>query len=369
VGRVLRSLVQPVRLGVVGCGSVARRRHLPALRSLRELEVVALADTDEARCERLADDFGVARRCRSVDELLESPDVEAVAVLTPASAHADVALTALQAGKSVFVEKPLALSLGECDALVEAAEQSSSATVMVGYNLRWHSLVRRARAMLQDGAIGRVTAVATAFTDPHLTRPELPEWRARRDLGGGTVLEKLVHHFDLWRFLLDDEVDDVLALASSGRTDDEVTAVSARMREGALVQALASDLTSATNVVALYGEGGTLRLDMLRFDGLEHTRLHDYPGAPRLRARRLLGQAAQFATGLGEVRRGGLFAATYANEWRQFALAHREGRRQPGASFEDGRRAFQVALAAGQSAALGRSVSVDAAAETAAEAT
>lgn len=362
MGRVLRSRVQPLRLGVVGCGSVAERRHLPALSSLSEVDVVALADTDSARCERLAHDFGVARRCRSVAEVLESSDAEAVAVLTPASAHAEVALTALQAGTSVFVEKPLALSLADCDALVEEAERSSGATAMVGFNLRWHSLVRRARAMLHDGAIGRVTAVATAFTDPHLTRSQLPEWRARRDLGGGTVLEKLVHHFDLWRFLLDDEVDDVLALARSDRTDDEVTAVSARMCKGALAQALASDLTSATNVVTLYGEEGMIRLDLLRFDGLEHSALRDYPGAPRLRARRLLGSAAQFAANLGEVRRGGLFQTTYANQWRQFALAHHE-RRQPGATFEDGRRALQVALAAGQSATLGRSVSVDAMAE------
>jgi predicted dehydrogenase len=368
VGRVLRSHVQPLRLGVVGCGSVARRRHLPALHSLAELEVVALADTDEARCERLADDFGIASRCRSVGELLESSEVDAVAVLTPAVAHATVALTALQAGKSVFVEKPLALSLVDCDALVEAADQSSSATVMVGFNLRWHSLVLRARQMLQDGAIGRVTAVVTSFTDPHLTRLERPEWRARRDLGGGTVMEKLVHHFDLWRFLLRDEVDDVLAFARSGRTDDEVTTVSARMREGALAQALASDLTSATNVVTLYGEEGVLRIDLLRFDGLEHSALHDFPGAPRQRARRLLGAASELASSLGEVRRGGLFAATYANEWRQFSLAHREGR-QPGATFEDGRRALQVALAAAQSATLGRAVSVDAAADTAAGAT
>lgn len=368
MGRVLRSRVQPLRLGVVGCGGVAGRRHLPNLRSLPELEVVALADTDEARCKRLADDFGVARRCRSVEELLEASDVDAVAVLTPASAHAEVALIALQAGKSVFVEKPLALSPADCDALVEGAERSSSATVMVGFNLRWHTLVRRARTMLQEGAIGRVTAVATAFTDPHLTRPELPEWRARRDLGGGTVLEKLVHHFDLWRFLLEDDVDDVLAHARSDRTEDEVTTVSARMSGGALAQALASDLTSATNAVTLYGEEGVLRLDLLRFDGLEHSALHDYPGTPRLRARRLLGAATQLGRSIGEVRRGGLFHTSYANQWRAFARAHREGRR-PGATFEDGRRALQVALATAEAATLGRTVSVDAAAVTAAEAT
>lgn len=352
----------------MGCGGVARRRHLPALRRLPEIDVVALADTDEATCEQLADEFAVAHRFGSVDELLESSDADAVAVLTPASSHADVTLRALEAGKSVFVEKPLALSLADCDALVQRAEESSAATVMVGFNLRWHSLVRRARALLRNGAIGRVTAVATAFTDPHLTRREVPEWRTRRDLGGGTVLEKLVHHFDLWRFLLDDDVDEVLALTRSGRVEDEVAAASARMREGALAQALASDLTSATNLVTLYGDEGVLRLDLLRFDGLEHSALHDFPGAARLRARRLVGATTQFVASFGEVRRGGLFATTYASQWRHFAAAHRDGRRSE-TTFEDGRRALQIALAASQSAALGRPVRVDAGAVTPAEAT
>jgi predicted dehydrogenase len=349
--------VAPVKLGIVGCGFVAEHRHLPTLRRLPEIHVEAVADADRDRCERVAARFGVPYRYDSVHALLERPEVEAVAVCTPASAHAEVAGAALEAGKHVFVEKPLTLSLEEADALVERARRQSSATAMVGFNLRWHRLVRQAQALLRQGSIGRVTAVVTTLTDARSTVPGLPAWRRQRHLGGGSLLEKLVHHFDLWRFLLDDEADEVFALTRGGQGEDEVTMVTGRMRGGTLVHALASDLTSSSNHVDLYGEEGALGLDLYRFDGLERSMLHDLPGAPVTRVRRVLASAAQLAAGLGEIRHGGLFDATYGAEWRHFAGAVRTSR-QADCTFEDGRRALQIALAAAASASVGRPISV-----------
>jgi predicted dehydrogenase len=133
--------------------------------------------------------------------------------------------------------------------------------------------------------------------------------------------------------------------------------VTGRLSQGALAHALASDLTSSSNEVSLYGEEGALRLDLYRFDGFERSTLRDLPGAPRTRVRRALATAVQLAANLGEVRRGGLFDATYDAEWRRFAAAVREGG-DPGCTFEDGRQALRIALAAAGSASLGRPVKV-----------
>jgi predicted dehydrogenase len=348
--------LEPLKLGIVGCGFVTERRHLPTLQRLSEVRVVALADVDSDKCERVAARFGRPSCHPDVRALLANADVDAVAVCTPASTHTEVALPALDAGKHVFVEKPITLSLEEAGTLVRRA-QNLSATTTVGFNQRHHRLVREARKLLRDGAVGRVTAIATRFTDARLAQPDLPAWRSRRETGGGGLLEKLIHHFDLWRFLLDDEVEDVFADSRGSRSDDETTLVTGRMSKGALAHAFGSDLSTSSNEALVYGEKGSILVDLYRFDGLIFSGMLDLPGAPLTRLRRLATGAAQLSRSLGELRSGGLFNASYAAEWRCFAAAAR-GSRPPGSTFEDGLRALEITFAAAQSASLGRRIKV-----------
>jgi predicted dehydrogenase len=329
--------VEPLKLGIAGCGFVTESRHLPTLEGLPEIRVVALADVDLAKCERLASRFGQPSSHPDVDALLADSDVEAVAVCTPASTHAEVALPALDAGKHVLLEKPIALSLADADALVEWA-QKLPVTTTVAFNQRYHPLVREARERLREGALGAVTAVATRMTGARLAQPDLPAWRRRRDLGGGGLLEKLVHHFDLWRFLLDDEVEDVFADSRCERADDDTTLVTARMRRGTLVHAFGSDLSPLSNEVLVYGEKGSVHVDLYRLDGLVFSGVGEMPS-------------------LGEQGSGALWDESYTAQWRSFAAAAR-GSGRPASTFEDGRRALQIALAAAQSASLRRRIKV-----------
>src|SRR5207244_5441235 len=130
------------------------------------------------------------------------------------------------------------LTLDDCDRLIESA-RGSPQTVMVAFNLRWHRLVRRARELIQSGRIGPVDSIQTVLTG---TLRELgPGWRTDRRLGGGVLLEKGAHHYDLWRYLLGSEVEEVSALSHSSRFDDELAIVTARIRNGALASTLPSD--------------------------------------------------------------------------------------------------------------------------------
>src|SRR6185503_8991603 len=104
-------------LGLIGCGTVARAQHLPVLRRVPELRVVAAMDVDATACRALAAQWSIPRCHATVDALLADPAVEAVAICVPATAHVDVAIAALDARKHVFMEKPIALSLGEADRL------------------------------------------------------------------------------------------------------------------------------------------------------------------------------------------------------------------------------------------------------------
>src|SRR6185436_2786222 len=151
---------EPLRVGLVGCGWVSEVCHLPALRDIREAEVVAVADLDRERAERMAGQYGIARRHTDYRALLDDPRVEAVAVCVPSRSHLEVALAALDAGKHLFIEKPLTADLDDCDRLVERASRSP-VKAMVGFNMRWHRLVRQARDLIAGGALDPIQSMWT----------------------------------------------------------------------------------------------------------------------------------------------------------------------------------------------------------------
>jgi predicted dehydrogenase len=346
----------PVRIGIVGCGFVARERHLPAIARVPEAVVTALADLEPGPLDELGRRSGVRSLHREPLELTRDPAVDAVAVCVPAAGHVDVALAALETGRHVLVEKPLALSLADADRLIEAAAASAGKAI-VGFNLRWHRLVRDAQRLLEAGAIGRIHAVHTVYSDPISRRPGLPQWRRDRRLGGGSVLEKGVHHFDLVRLLLRDELAEVHARSAGARGDDESVAISGETKGGTLVTSLVMDSTTVGNTLTFFGEEGSLHLDLYRSDGLELRALSELPGAPAARLRRAAAAASQLAANVREVRAGGAFDSSYVHEWRHVAAVVR-GEAEPECTLTDGRAAIEIAFAVLASASCGAPVRV-----------
>ncbi len=168
----MRDRSKLIKLGLIGCGRAAETLHLPALRWVPEIEVVAVADIDLNRLQRVAERFHIKRRYSNFTALLDDPVVEAIAVCVPPELHGEVALAALDAGKHLFIEKPLALSLEQCDQLIQRATCSSSIT-MVGFNLRWHRLVRQARTIIQQGVLWRILQELYQRGWPHHLLPRV----------------------------------------------------------------------------------------------------------------------------------------------------------------------------------------------------
>jgi len=142
---------RPLKIGIIGCGRVTESFHLPALKQLPNTEVVGLADIDKARLNRVANQFRIERRVTEYSELLSDLSIDCVTVCVPAQFHVEVALAALEAGKHVFVEKPLALTLEDCDRLIEKANSVEN-KITVGFNLRHHRLIQEAQQIIQEGA-------------------------------------------------------------------------------------------------------------------------------------------------------------------------------------------------------------------------
>lgn len=351
----MNSLVNgaPVRVGLIGCGQAGAHSHLPALGFVPEVEVVALADSDPDRLNAAAKRFHVTRCYADYCLLLKDPAVEAVAVCVPVESHVETGIAVLDAGKHLFLEKPLALNLDEADRLIERAARSSR-KVMLGFNLRWHRLAQRARELIQQDGLGALELIRSGLTSYHET---IPEWRRTRARGGGVFFEQAVHHFDLWRFLTGAEVEEVFAVSRSGVWEDEAATITARLSNGVLAAAVFAVHTGKRNEVEVYGREACVSVSFYRFDSFDYATgasRTDGIGVRLNKAQRALRETPQEVLRL---RQGGDFLISYQTEWRQFCAAIRNDVPVL-CTLDDGRRALQIALAATRSVTLGRPVKV-----------
>jgi myo-inositol 2-dehydrogenase/D-chiro-inositol 1-dehydrogenase len=324
---------------------VTALRHLPALSRTHDVEVVALADVDPARLKQVADQFCIPYRCSDVRTLLDNVMVDIIAVCVPVQFHAGIALAALDAGKHVFIEKPLTVTLEEADCVNERAKQTDR-KVLVGFNFRWHRLIRQARALLQRGAVGQVEAIRTVFASAHETPSE---WQMYRVSGGGAFFDQAIHVFDLWRFILESEIEEVFATSRSGSWEDETVTITARLSNGVLATATCSERTGENNEVEVYGRGGRLQVSCYRFDGLQYFPQGSIPGNGRARAEEFLRTIKELPGSLMRLRHGGDVLDSYHEQWRHFLLAIRHNG-PLGCTLSDGRRALEIVFAAMASA-------------------
>ncbi|MGB5173590.1 MAG: Gfo/Idh/MocA family oxidoreductase [Thermoanaerobaculia bacterium] len=346
-----------LKVGLVGCGRACADLHLPALERLDDVQVVALADVDQDRLMKVADQYLVPCRYHDFLELVGDSTIDVVGVCVPVGGHVDVALSALDAGKHVFVEKPVALNLEDAARLAQRSA-SSGRKVMVGHNLRFHRLVGPARALLKQEGLGRVDTVQAVWTTDMALSTELPVWRRSRSSGGGVLFEMAVHHFDLVGYLLDDPIRQVMALGRDGGSEDSGAVVTARTRSGVLVSYSFSQESVVQNFIRINGEAGNLELDLYRFDGLRFWSAGQQAGNPKTRLRHLVETARQLPAGIRGVRTGGDYVVSYVAEWRAFVDCILQDSPSP-CSVEEGAKAVAVTLAATTALREGRPVEVD----------
>jgi myo-inositol 2-dehydrogenase/D-chiro-inositol 1-dehydrogenase len=341
--------VQPLSVGVIGCGWVAENGHVPALARIPELEPAAFADPDRVRLEAFGGRFGRARQYADHKSLIADPAVDAVAICVPTLLHAEVASAAAEAGKHVLLEKPPALSLDGWDRLADVVA-AAGVVLMIALNMRWHRSFRAVRELIRGGAIGRVQGVRSVLANNVLDRSDRAEWSSRRGQGGGALLEMGVHHLDLFRFLLDEDIGEVFAHIDG---DDDTLAVSARMRSGIPVSALFAQRTAQVNEVEVYGDRGWVKADPHSAPRCRDLTDKQWTIGSRMASVRAT-MSLQHA--LRTRREGGFYVSSFVDEWRHFLDAVRNGV-EVDVGIDSGRRLLQATLATAASASEGRPVS------------
>ncbi|MEB2362080.1 MAG: Gfo/Idh/MocA family oxidoreductase, partial [Bryobacteraceae bacterium] len=176
-----------VRLGLVGCGLFGER-HLRAFRAVRNAEIAAVFDVDRDRARLMAAEFKIPRVCESYQEICTLPDLDAVDVVTSEEAHADPVLTALSAGKHVFVEKPLAIEIDDCTRMIEAS-CTAGRILMVGHILRFETKCLMLKDELDSGRLGEIVSIHSWGNRPKTLLPRYGRTHP--------VLENSIHDIDL----------------------------------------------------------------------------------------------------------------------------------------------------------------------------
>lgn len=252
-----------IRLGIVGC-NYGRAVQLPAFRADPRCEVVAIAGTDAARTAQLAREAGVGKAFGDWKALVEDPGVDAVAIATPPRVQSAIAIRALQLGKPVFAEKPLAADLAGAEAMLREAVRARVPT-MVDFEFPELVTWRRAKAMLDDNAIGRLRHVSVTWhVENHATQKRMRNWKTQAADGGGVLGNFVSHNFYYLEWL----AGPIAGLSARlfglpGEPDFETTAALsitfASGAGGSLTMSSASYLGSGHRI-EFYGENGTLML-------------------------------------------------------------------------------------------------------------
>ncbi len=249
-----------VKIALAGYGWIAERVHLNVFARLQGCELVAVGERDAARLKEACRRAPQAKPCRDFRELLSLPEVKAVVICLPNALHAEAAVAALERGKAIYLEKPLAVTLEEGRRVISTWRRSGLAG-MIGFNYRFNPLYRRAREVVQSGALGKLVDVRTVFSSARKTNGER----------NNPLLDLGSHHIDLIRFIFDEEIQEVLVTQPSGGLEGESVTVRFRLDSGLEVQSLFSTHSADEDCFEIQGEKAKLRIDRYRSLDIEVT--------------------------------------------------------------------------------------------------
>lgn len=221
-----------VRWGIIGCGDVTEVKSGPGFQQAERSQLVAVMRRDRTKAEDYARRHGVPRWYDDAEALLADAEVDAVYVATPPDTHAHYAIRAAQAGKPVYVEKPMARHVPECDRMIAAAG-AARVPLFVAYYRRSMPRFKRVERILGEGRIGQITGVTYRFAAPFQTNPS--QWRVdAATAGGGHFLDLGSHVLDLIDHLLGPvtEVAGTAANLASAYAVEDTVAMSFRTAAG-----------------------------------------------------------------------------------------------------------------------------------------
>lgn len=197
--------MRTIRWGIIGCGHVTEVKSGPGFQKASSSQLVAVMRRTGALARDYAQRHGVPRWYDRADDLINDPEVDAIYIATPPSSHKDYTLRSAQAGKPVYVEKPMALNVAECQAMLQAC-RAAGAPLFVAYYRRALARFLKVKELIETQAIGSVRFVSVTLYQPISAQERDPRhlpWRVLPAVaGGGRFVDLASHMLDLLDFLL-----------------------------------------------------------------------------------------------------------------------------------------------------------------------
>ena len=263
-----------IKVGIIGCGKIAQVRHIPEYTANPDTEVYGFYDLNLARAEELAKKYG-GKAYASYEELLAAPEIEAVSVCVANHAHAEISIAALKAGKHVLCEKPMAITLEECEAMVAAAKESGK-YLMIGQNQRLAKAHMKARELIRQGAIGKVLTFRTIFghggPETWSVDPGKNTWFFDKTKAAmGAMADLGIHKTDMIQYVLDTKIVKTQAVLTTLDKRDATgqligvddNAICIYQMENGVIGTMTASWTyyaAEDNTTVIYGTKGELRL-------------------------------------------------------------------------------------------------------------
>lgn len=262
------------KIGIIGCGKIAQVRHIPELNANPDAQIIGYYNPTRSRAEEMAAKYG-GKVYETIDEMLADADIEAVVISLANVAHAEVSIKALESGKAVLCEKPMATTLTECEAMAAAAVKANK-PLMIAQNQRLTKAHQMARQMIAEGRIGRVVSFCTTFghggPETWSINPGKGTWFFDKQKAAmGAMADLGIHKTDLIQYLLGQNVVKVKAvLTTLDKTDaagaligvDDNAICIYTMEDGAIGTMTVSwtYYGAEDNSTILYGTRGIMRI-------------------------------------------------------------------------------------------------------------
>ncbi|MFD0621023.1 Gfo/Idh/MocA family protein [Paenibacillus sp. GCM10027629] len=251
-----------IRFGVAGCGHIASK-HIAAIALLDDAVLHAVCDTDEERMKKAVGPLLDVQMYSSYNELLHDEEIDAVIICTPSGLHSQMAIAAAKARKHIVVEKPIALTLEDADAIIKACHDYRVKLSVVHPN-RYRPAMLELKRMWDEGRFGRISHVSALVRWNRDDRYfGSADWRGTKAMDGGVLMNQGIHAMDLIAWLLGDatEVQAMSARRFRQIETEDVAIASLRFKDGALGSVEVSSTvypTSLEEQIAIFGEYGTV---------------------------------------------------------------------------------------------------------------
>ncbi len=251
-----------IKVGIVGCGNIARSIHIPALLSMKGVEIVAICDNNERQVNEVREMFGIGRSYSNFVEMLLYEGLDLIDICTPPQTHAPLAIQAMDAGCHVLVEKPFVSTVAEADAVIESSRKNGVKLCVI-HNYLFIPVVMKAKSIIENGEIGELLGITVNFLDrPDVEFNQKTHWSHK--LPGGRFGENIIHPLYLIDHFLN--ITDIAAVQAKkighcewSVYDEMRVLLETENSIGTII--MSTNAPNTDNSMTIYGTKGSVRID------------------------------------------------------------------------------------------------------------